>query len=353
MAGLENDLKLIIVDDESVNVLLLEEIAKEMGHHPVSFYTPTEALEWAKENTGDLILVDFNMPVMNGLDLLKEIRVYHPEIMSIMITANIDNDLKLEALGLGVNDFLTKPISAAEFQLRLRNMIAIQNALKTQKEFSEQLRIEVEKATEELSKSQFETLNVLSRTAEYKDPETGSHIARVSHYSKMLAEAYGLDMQEQEILFYAAPLHDIGKVGIEDAVLLKPGKLSDDEYDRMKLHSTIGANILKNSTNPYLAAGAIIAEYHHEKYNGKGYPNGIAGDSIPLYARIVAISDVFDALTSIRPYKKAWSFEEALALIEQEKGEHFDPYLVDLFIANIDRVREIYQQFEGMDDECS
>lgn len=347
---MSNELKLMIVDDEPINVMLLEEIAKEMGHNPISFFTPNEALEWANTNTVDLIIVDFNMPVMNGLDLLKEIQVFHPEIMSIMITANVDNALKLEALGLGVNDFLTKPISTAEFQLRLRNMIAIQNALKTQKEFSKQLTIEVEKATKELSKSQFEALDVLSRTAEYKDPETGSHIARVSHYSKMLGEAFGLDAYEQEILFYAAPLHDIGKVGIEDAVLLKPGKLTDEEFDRMKLHSTIGSNILKNSTNPYLSAGAIIAESHHEKYNGKGYPRGLAADDIHVYARIVALADVFDALTSIRPYKRAWSFEEAIELIVKEKGEHFDPDLVDLFIENIDRVREIYQKFEGMDD---
>lgn len=347
---MRDELRLMIVDDEPVNVMLLEEIAKEMGHNPISFLNPSEALKWANENFVDLIIVDFNMPVMNGLDLVKAIKVAHPEIMSIMITANGANTLKLDALGAGVNDFLTKPISMAEFQLRLTNIIHVKNSMKSQKEFARQLTIEVEKATQELKKSQFEALEVLSKTAEYKDPETGSHIARVSHYSKMLAEAYGLDEKEQEILFYAAPLHDIGKVGIEDSVLLKPGKLTDEEFDRMKLHSTIGANILKNSTNPYLTAGAIVAEFHHEKYNGKGYPNGLIAEEIPLYARIVAIADVFDALTSVRPYKKAWSFEEAMELIEREKGEHFDPHLADLFVASIDRVREIYQQFEGMDD---
>lgn len=347
---MQNDFRVIIVDDEPVNLLLLEEIAKEMGHDTVSFLDPKEALDWAHSHHVDLVLVDFNMPGMNGLDLLEAMRTVHPDIMSIMITANVNNELKLKALGCGVNDFLTKPISAAEFQLRLRNIIHIQNALNYQKDFSSKLAKEVEKATEQLRHSQFEALEVLSKTAEYKDPETGSHIARVSHYSKMLAELYGLDTYEQEVIFYAAPLHDIGKVGIEDKILLKPGKLTDDEFDIMKTHSSIGSNILKNSHNPYLIAGATIAESHHEKYNGRGYPNALAGGNIPLYARIVAIADVFDALTSIRPYKRAWSFEEAIELIVKEKGEHFDPHLADLFIANIDRVREIYQRFEGMDD---
>ena len=344
-------LRLIIVDDEPINVMLLEEIALEMGHEVVSFHNPNEALLWIKENHVDVIITDFNMPGMNGLDLLSATREVQPDIMSIMITASGDNDLKLQALGMGINDFLTKPISIAEFRLRLQNIIHIQNSFKIQKDFTKQLSLEVEKATASLKKSQFEALEVLSKTAEYKDPETGSHIARVSHYSKMLAQLYGLDVYEQEILFYAAPLHDIGKVGIEDSVLLKPGKLTDEEFDRMKLHSTIGFDILKNSSNPFLMAGAVVAESHHEKYNGKGYPNGFVGDAIPLYARIVAIADVFDALTSVRPYKRAWSFEEAMELIIKEKGEHFDPYLADLFIANIDRVREIYQQFEGLDGE--
>jgi HD-GYP domain-containing protein (c-di-GMP phosphodiesterase class II) len=167
----------------------------------------------------------------------------------------------------------------------------------------------------------------------------------------MLAKLHGLSEYEQEVLFYAAPLHDIGKVGIEDAVLLKPGKLTHEEFERMKQHSTMGYGILANSTNPYLKAGAIVAHTHHEKYNGKGYPKGLCGEEIPLYGRIVAIADVFDALTSIRPYKRAWSFEEAMELIKNEKGEHFDLELADLFINNIDEVRIIYAQFEGMDDE--
>lgn len=347
---MEHELKIVIVDDEIINLILLEEIAQEMGHQAVTFTDPVDALEWAGENEADLLVTDFNMPVMNGIELLQAFRVIHPDIMSIMITASGDTQLKFNALQEGVNDFLTKPVEPAEVKLRLRNILQIQNSLKTQKQFAKELAAEVKKATAALRHSQFEALEVLSRTAEYKDPETGSHVARVAHYSKMLGELCGLSEEEQEILFYAAPLHDIGKVGVEDAVLLKPGRLEGDEFERMKMHSMIGVEILKNSTNPYLQAGAVIAHTHHEKYNGTGYPRGLVGEEIPLYGRIVAIADVFDALTSVRPYKQPWSFEKAMELIEQEKGHHFDPVLADLFIRNLARVRTIYQQFEGIDE---
>lgn len=342
---METELRLIIVDDEPVNLMLMEEIAKAMGHRPIPFSDPKKALAWAEYESVDLIVSDFNMPEMDGLELIRRMRVIHPDIMSIMITASGDNALKLEALKHGVNDFLTKPIFVAEYRLRLQNMIHLKNSFKTQKEFAVQLRIEVDKATEALRKSQYEALAVLSRAAEYKDPDTGKHIARVSLYSKMLAEAYGLDPYEQELVYYAAPLHDLGKVGIEDSVLLKPGGLSDDEFSGMKLHSTIGYNILKNCDNPYLQAGAVVARSHHERYNGRGYPDGLCGEEIPLYGRIVAIADVFDALTSIRPYKGAWTFDEAVDLIHSEKGGHFDPELAELFIQNMDKVREIYNAF--------
>jgi response regulator RpfG family c-di-GMP phosphodiesterase len=190
-----------------------------------------------------------------------------------------------------------------------------------------------------------EALQVLSKTAEYKDPETGSHISRVAHYSKLMAKGYGLDEDEQELIFYASPLHDIGKVGINDNVLLKPGKLTPEEFEIMKGHSQIGYEILKSSENPYLRAGAIIAHTHHEKFDGSGYPRGIKGDDIHIYGRITAIADVFDALTSERPYKKAWSFNDAAALIKNESGLHFDPELVTIFIDHIDTVREIYRTF--------
>jgi putative two-component system response regulator len=207
------------------------------------------------------------------------------------------------------------------------------------------LQEEVDKATFRLKESEHETLQMLGKTAEYKDPETNAHTQRVSHYCKILARAYGLDENLQDIIFYASPFHDLGKIGIPDRILLKPGKLDADEYEIMKKHSQIGYEILKGSKSKYLKAGGVIAYNHHEKYDGTGYPNGLRGESIPIFGRITAIADVFDALTSIRPYKKAWSVDEAFNLLIEEKNRHFDPILVDLFIKNKEDVMNIHNKF--------
>lgn len=191
-----------------------------------------------------------------------------------------------------------------------------------------------------------ETLNVLGNASDYKDPETGAHIARVSNYSLILSKALGQDSTIQDLLFYTAPLHDIGKLGIPDAILLNPGKLSKEEFEIIKTHTTIGFNILKNPSSKYLKAGAIIAKTHHEKFNGTGYPNGLKGTDIPIFGRIVSIADVFDALTTSRPYKEAWSFERTIDLIMEERGKHFDPDLVNLFYQNIPMVKDIYNSFK-------
>lgn len=340
-----NNYKIVIVDDEPINLMLLEEMTKKEGYTPKTYLSPLEALDEISRTGADLLIIDYNMPVMDGITLFRKVKEQLPDIMSIMITANNEESVRLEALKEGVTDFLTKPILPSEFMLRMNNIVRIHRTIVIEKEFSKQLSIEVEKATATIKEAEHETLRVLSKTAEYKDPETTSHIARVAHYSKLMGKLYGLDEREQEILFYGAPLHDIGKVGIEDAILLKPGKLTDEEFNIMKQHASMGYDILLDAKNPYLAAGALIAQSHHEKYNGRGYPQGLKGEEIPLYGRIVAIADVFDALTSIRPYKRAWSFEEAMELIVQEKGEHFDPVLADLFIQSIDQIRSIYITF--------
>lgn len=325
---MNSKMNVVIVDDEPTNLMLLEAIAE--GYSPVTFTDPLEVAAYLEHTPVDLLITDFNMPRMNGIELLRKAKALRPEIMSIMITASGDESVRMQAMEEGVDDFLTKPYSPSEVTLRIKNRHI--------------LWLE-ERSNRALREREHEALRVLSKTAEYKDPETASHVARVAHYSKLLGKRFGLGEEEQEILFYAAPLHDIGKVGIEDAVLLKPGKLSEEEFERMKIHSSVGYEILADAENPFLRAGAVIARSHHEKYNGTGYPQGLSGEEIPLYGRIVAIADVFDALTSIRPYKRAWSFEEAMELIKSERGEHFDPVLVDLFVESEAEIREIFIRF--------
>lgn len=342
-----HNLKIVVVDDEMVNTILFEELIKQEGYSQYKvFEDPVEALEYIQSEHIDAIIIDYNMPKMDGIELLEASRALYPDIVSIMITANNDEEVMSEALKSGATEFLLKPISSTVFKLRLKNILELKHALNLTKNFNNLLTEKVDEATKALRLSKFETLEVLSKAAEYKDPETASHIARVSHYSKLLARAYGLSEEEQEIIYYAAPLHDIGKIGIKDDILLKPGKLSAEEFEDMKTHTIKGGDILKDKTNSFLVAGKIIALTHHEKYNGKGYPLGLKGEDIPLYGRIVAVADVFDALTSVRPYKEAWSFERALGLLVEEKDQHFDAKLVDYFVENIDEVKKIYETFQ-------
>ena len=199
-------------------------------------------------------------------------------------------------------------------------------------------------ARKELNLREYETLDVLARASDYKDPETAAHIARVSNYALLLAELLGLDEESRELIYYATPLHDIGKLGIPDAILLKPGRLTDGERTIMYNHTTIGYEIMQNPKSKYLRAGALIAMSHHEYYDGSGYPKGLKGDEIPLFGRIVSLVDVFDALTTKRPYKEAWSFERATEEIAAQRGKHFDPELVDIFLSNLPRFREVFEK---------
>ncbi len=345
---MREQLHVIAVDDEPFNLELLKAISLQTYPHMLIFTDPKSALEHISSNPVDILLVDYMMPRINGIELMKLAHEINPEIMTIMITAAGDDEkVKLEALKMGAIDFLKKPINAAEYRARISNITKLKLSQLILDDFNHQLQKEVSKATQALLQREQEALKVLSNAAEYKDPETASHVARVSHYSKLLALKYGLNEEEQEIIFYASPLHDIGKVGISDALLLKPGKLDETEMDAMKKHCDIGWKILHSSENPYLKAGAIIAKNHHEKYDGSGYPQGLRGEQIPLYGRITAIADVFDALTSKRPYKEPWPFERATEYLQAQSERHFDPQLCELFISHIDEVRSIYEQFKN------
>ncbi len=341
------NLQIVSIDDNENNLLLIEAICEEMNLRVKSFSDPLEALMYVLQNHVDLIVIDYMMPNLDGIEFIKEFRRKNDKVPIVMVTAAGDDEtIHKDAFKAGVNDFLSKPVNSVLFKARATNLlISYQNRLLIE-DRAKLLEEEVKKATEKLIKREHETLNILGKAAEYKDPETASHVARVAHYSKLIAQEYGLDEKEQELMFYASPFHDLGKVGIEDKILLKPAKLDEAEFERMKEHAQIGYDILKDSQSEFLQAGAIIALTHHEKFNGTGYPQGLKAEDIHIYGRIVAVVDVFDALTSHRPYKEAWSFEKAINLLKEESGKHFDPKIVELFIKNIDKIKEIHDSFQ-------
>jgi putative two-component system response regulator len=343
----------VSIDDSLQNLMLVEAYCDELGLKVKSFENPKEGLEYLLDDNNNIhiVFIDYMMPELNGIEVIETFRGKKPHTPIIMITAaSGDFDLKMEALTKGATDFLTKPLNAAEFIVRTTNLLDLKIAQDKLEDKAKWLEEEVMKATIELMAREHEALRVLGKTAEYKDPETSNHIARVAYYSRMLAREYGLSTDMQDIIFYASPFHDIGKVGIPDAILLKPGRLAKEEFEVMKKHSSIGHGILDHSSSQYLNEGATIALTHHEKYDGNGYPNGLVGEDIPISGRITAVADVFDALTSKRPYKEPWSFDKAKQLLIDESGKHFDPKIVELFMENIDEVKQIYTQFSEEED---
>ena len=341
------NMRIISIDDNKTNLLIIESYAKILNLEIESFLNPKEALEASFEKEYDLVIVDYMMPEINGLEFIQSFRQNNQSTPIIMLTAvGDDMNLQIKALEYGANDFLSKPINAPAFKARIINMLKLRKSQLLLQDKALLLQDEVKLATIRLKESEYETLQMLGKTAEFKDPETNAHTQRVAYYCKLLARAYGLDENLQDIIFYASPFHDLGKIGIPDNILLKPGKLDDDEFSIMKNHAKIGYEILKGSKSKYLKAGGVIAYNHHEKYDGTGYPNGLKGESIPIFGRITAIADVFDALTSSRPYKKAWSLEEAFDFLIEEKSVHFDPKLVDLFLENKNEVINIHNKFK-------
>src|SRR6056297_643167 len=339
-------LQALSIDDEHINLKLIEEMGRRLELNIISFTNPVAALEHLKYHSADIIFVDYMMPLMDGISLIQAAREYYPDIPIVMITAvSSDNELKLRALESGATDFFSKPLNLPEFSARVQNLKQLRESQLLYKNWADTLRKEVEKATSDIVLREHEALKVLGSAAEYKDPETGEHILRVAHYSRILAEELTDDSDTQQRIFRAAQLHDTGKVGIPDTILLKPGKLTKAEYEEMKKHSMIGYEIMKDAESPYLQTGAEIALTHHEKWDGTGYPQGLRGKDIPLSGRIVAVADVFDALTSLRPYKLPWSFDAAVEHLISERGRHFFPEAIDVFTAHLKEIREIHTAY--------
>ncbi len=337
-------MQILIVDDNQVNITLLTALIKKLEHTTsVGLLHPAEALAWCKDHAVDLLYVDYMMPGMNGIDFIRAFRALpaHGEIPIIMVTANDERTVRYEALSAGANDFLTKPIDTVEFLARSRNLLALRQHSKTLADQAGWLRSEVEKATQEIVRREQDTLFHLGKAAEFRDPETGAHIMRMANYARVIASTLGLSAADQQLLLRAAPMHDVGKLGTPDSILLKPGKLTPAEFEIMKLHAAHGWEILRHSPSPTIQAAAMIAYSHHEKWNGTGYPQGLKSNDIPLFGRIVAIADVFDALTSVRPYKQAWSNEEACRYLREQSGQHFDPECVEAFFGAWDQILKI------------
>lgn len=339
-------MKVVIVDDTQLNLTLLTHLVRKLPEcEPICFTDPVAALDWCLANEPDLVVVDYMMPLLSGTELTEKFRVRYPEIPVLMVTANHETELRHQALQIGVTDFLNKPLDNAEFLARSKNMLALHQSRKKLADHAAWLADEVRKATARIVAQERETIFCLAKAAEYRDPETGAHIIRMSHYSKHIARILDLSIEQQDLLLQAAPMHDIGKVGTPDAILLKPGKLTEDEFTIMKQHAVIGYEVMNTSSSPMLKVAAEIAHTHHEKFDGSGYPRGLQGEDIPLFGRIVAVADVFDALTSERPYKKAWSVEQASQLLRDGAGKHFDAACVTAFFTDFDEVLAIKNQF--------
>lgn len=345
-------MNVVIVDDQQINVTLMQAlIGKVGGCTPVPFTDSRRGLTWCLENEPDLVIVDYMMPDLNGIDFILAFRQGPGkiEVPVLMVTADHEREVRYRALESGATDFLTKPVDRMEFLSRVKNMLALRRSHLALSNRAATLAEEVKKATAEIQARERETVMRLAKAAEYRDPETGAHILRMANYSYVIARNLGLPEDLQDMILQAAPMHDLGKLGTPDHILLKPGRLTSDEMEIMKRHASDGHEILKGSTSPMLQMAARIALAHHEKYDGSGYPNGIKGADTPLEARIVAVADVFDALTSERPYKKAWEIEKAVDLIKEGSGTHFDPDCVKAFFQDWEAILAIKNQYQDVD----
>ncbi|HCK99091.1 MAG TPA: two-component system response regulator [Candidatus Marinimicrobia bacterium] len=358
--------RILVVDDDEEVRNIIGELLDIQGYEYEMASDGIEALAKLKLDI-DLVLMDVNMPKMDGYETIRRIReeADFRDLPIIMVTSISSREDRLRAVQAGANDFIAKPIDQTELKVRtasLLKMKEIQDAIKRHKS---KLEDKVQQRTSALRKSLAEmvdaqrktyeayldTIRRLAIAAEYRDEGTAAHILRMSNYAAVLAKGLGLSPGEIEIVLNASPMHDIGKIGIPDGILLKEGKLEDEEWDIMKRHTIMGSRILKGSNSDLLKAGEIIAMSHHEKWDGSGYPKGLKGENIPLLGRICAVADVFDAITTKRPYKEAFSNEEAFDAIKKGRGTHFDPKIVDVFFDKVDKIKVIQVSYgEGSAD---
>ena len=350
--------QILVVDDEDRNLRLIEALLVPSGYAVDVAHDGEEALMKVTESPPDLILLDAMMPKLDGFEVTRRLKEDEDTriIPIVMVTALQEVQARVMALEVGADDFLAKPVDKTELRARVRTLLKVKAYNDHMRNYQQELEADVAKRTEELQQAfekiketSLETIYRLARAAEYKDEDTGAHILRMSHYSAAVARKLGLSEGEVEAILYAAPMHDIGKIGVPDRILLKPGKLNQDEWVIMKQHTTIGGCILERSSAEFIKLGETIALTHHEKWDGSGYPKGLEGEEIPISGRITAIADVFDALTSKRPYKEPFSVEKSFSIIKEGRGTHFDPQVVDAFFSITDAILAIKEQFKSGD----
>ena len=358
--------RVLIVDDEEINRDLLAAQLESLGHVWEEARSGTEAITLLHERF-DLLLVDGMMPGMDGFEMTARIRAQgeNGDVPIIMVTALNSRNDRLRAVEAGANDFISKPVDRYELQVRTESLLkmkAAQDAVKNhQAELERTVALrtadlqnamnEVVLGRQQIYEAQLDTIHRLALAAEHRDEHTASHIHRVSHYCGLVAWALDLSTDETEHIQQGSIMHDVGKIGIPDSILLKEGRLSSAERGVMEQHTIIGANILRGSSSGLLQTGEIIALTHHERWDGTGYPQGLKGEQIPLHGRICAVADVYDALTSQRPYKKAYARREAREILCQGYGTHFDPRILDLFLANFEVVEVIQDRYGEQEPE--
>ncbi len=371
------DACVMIIDDESINIEIVKAYLEEEGFENLIATTQaSQAMDMLREHRPDIVLLDIKMPEISGLELLRMMRSDRDMMMipAIVLTAANDPQVKLQALRLGASDFLAKPVDPSELTLRLENVLAVKAYQDHLADYSEKLERQVQIRTEELVHSRQEAIHCLARAGEFRDDDTGRHVTRVGRYSALIAAELGFPQAAVDLIEQAAQLHDVGKIGIPDAILHKPGKLDPQEFEiiqehcnigrriinplsheesiRLKTHTSVGLQIMGSTNSPVLRLASVIAATHHEKWDGTGYPKGLAGNAIPIEGRIVAVADVFDALSSARPYKEAFPLDRCLKILADSRSKHFDPRVLDAFLRRKDEaihVREDYVDFKQDD----
>jgi putative two-component system response regulator len=340
--------RILVVDDEIRNIKLLESLLRPEGYDVIHARTGLETLEAVPREKPDLILLDVMMPGMDGFEVAGKLKLDPASraIPIIMVTSLDDRASRLAALNMGAEEFITKPVDRAELWVRVRNLLRLKQYSDFLVEHARLLEEQVRERTAKLTESYRDTIGTLNRASAYRDEETGNHVRRISHYCVQLARVLGEDNEFIDCIEYASPMHDIGKIAIPDAILLKPGGLTPAEWGVMKSHAALGAKMLEGADSPYLVMGREIALCHHERWDGTGYPAGLQGEAIPLAARVMCVVDVYDALRGKRPYKEPIAHDRALAIMTEGDARtsplHFDPRVLEAFIAEAARMRDIF-----------